>query len=136
MSASMEAFLGSEFCLQPRGDTFTRRSVFDCIIAGSVPVFFWEKTARGQYDWFLPPEPDSYSVFIDRDEVRNRSEVIKEVLMGYSKEEIRRKRERVIESIPRIIYGFDNEGLDFHDAIDIALHGVLERIQREKRMVL
>lgn len=44
-SLILESFLGSDFCLQPRGDSFTRRSIFDCMIAGSVPVFFWNRTA-------------------------------------------------------------------------------------------
>uniref|UniRef100_A0A2C9UIK5 Exostosin GT47 domain-containing protein n=1 Tax=Manihot esculenta TaxID=3983 RepID=A0A2C9UIK5_MANES len=39
-SAILEAFLDSDFCLQPRGDSYTRRSVFDCMVAGSIPLFF------------------------------------------------------------------------------------------------
>lgn len=128
-SVILETLLGSEFCLQPRGDSFTRRSVFDCMVAGSVPVFFWKRTAYDQYEWFLPGEPESYSVYIDHEAVRNGSRTIKEVLMRFSKEEIRRKREKVIETIPRIIYGLANGG--FKDAFDVALDGVLERIKDE-----
>ncbi|KAH6812778.1 glycosyltransferase 18 [Perilla frutescens var. frutescens] len=132
-SAALESFLGSEFCLQPKGDSYTRRSVFDCMVAGSVPVFFWEKTAYEQYGWFLPGEPESYSVYIDHEEVWNRSSIIEQVLKRYSNEEIRRKREKVIETIPRIIYGIENRGLtDFKDAFDIAFDGVLERIKEER----
>ncbi|KAL3637668.1 hypothetical protein CASFOL_018116 [Castilleja foliolosa] len=133
-SAVFEAFLGSEFCLQPRGDSFTRRSIFDCMLAGSVPVFFWNRTAYDQYEWFLPGEPESYSVFIDHEVVRNRSGVIKQVLMKYSKVEIRRKRQKVIETIPRIVYGMGNDELirGFKDAFDIAFDGVLERIREDK----
>jgi hypothetical protein len=36
----MNVFLQSKFCLQPRGDTPTRRSTFDGMIAGCIPVFF------------------------------------------------------------------------------------------------
>ncbi|KAG8367104.1 hypothetical protein BUALT_Bualt16G0037900 [Buddleja alternifolia] len=133
-SVIVEALLGSEFCLQPRGDSFTRRSVFDCMVAGSVPVFFWKRTAYDQYRRFLPGEPKSYSVFIDHEEVRrNGTSLIKDVLMGFSKEEIRRKREKVIETIPRLIYAMSNGGLrDFKDAFDVALDGVLERIKKGK----
>ncbi|KAI3451966.1 hypothetical protein Pfo_008631 [Paulownia fortunei] len=131
-SVILRALLESEFCLQPKGDSFTRRSVFDCMVAGSVPVFFWKTTAYEQYEWFLPGEPESYSVFIDHEEVRNGTS-IKQVLMRYSKEEIRRKREKVIETIPRIIYAKPNGGIkSFKDAFDIALDGVLERIKEEK----
>ncbi|KAL0291532.1 UNVERIFIED_CONTAM: Xyloglucan galactosyltransferase XLT2 [Sesamum calycinum] len=129
-SVILEALLGSEFCLQPRGDSFTRRSVFDCMVAGSVPVFFWKRTAYDQYEWFLPGEPESYSVYIDHEAVRNGSSSIKQVLMRYSKEEIRRKREKVLETIPRIVYRMGNG--KFEDAFDIALNGVLERIKEER----
>ncbi|KAL0431522.1 UNVERIFIED_CONTAM: Xyloglucan galactosyltransferase XLT2 [Sesamum radiatum] len=50
--------------------------------------------------------------------------------MRYSEEEIRRKREKVIETIPRIVYRMGNG--KFEDAFDIALDGVLERIKEER----
>lgn len=134
-SVILESLLASEFCLQPKGDSYTRRSVFDCMIAGSVPVFFWKRTAYDQYEWFLPGEPESYSVYIDHEAVRNESSIIEQVLMSYSKEEIRRKREKVIETIPRIIYAIQNgRSPDFKDAFDIALDGVLERIKKEREL--
>ncbi|XP_051118006.1 xyloglucan galactosyltransferase XLT2-like [Andrographis paniculata] len=125
------AFLESEFCLQPIGDSFTRRSVFDCMLAGSVPVFFWTRTAYEQYEGFLPGEgeAESYSVFIEHEEVRAGNCTVKEVLMRYGKEEIARKREKIVESIiPRIIYGFGG----IKDAFEIAVDGVLERIKEER----
>ncbi|KAA8531630.1 hypothetical protein F0562_006653 [Nyssa sinensis] len=85
-SASLEAFLNSDFCLQPRGDSYTRRSTFDCMVAGSIPVFFWERTAYDQYEWFLPGERESYSVFIDHNDVRNGTS-IRKVLEKFSREE-------------------------------------------------
>ncbi|KAL3637669.1 hypothetical protein CASFOL_018117 [Castilleja foliolosa] len=133
-SAVFVAFLGSEFCLQPIGDSYTRRSIFDCMLAGSVPVFFWNRTTYEQYEWFLPGDQESYSVFIDSEVVRNGSGVIKQVLMRYSKDEIRRKRQKVIETIPRIVYGMGNDDLirGFKDAFDIGFDGVLERIKEDK----
>ncbi|KAG6386827.1 hypothetical protein SASPL_152003 [Salvia splendens] len=134
-SVIMESLLASKFCLQPKGDSFTRRSVFDCMIAGSVPVFFWNQTAYDQYPWFLPGEPESYSVYINHEEVMNKTSVIEHVLKGYSKEEIRKKREKVIETIPRIVYGIQSGGsTDFEDAFDIAIDGVLQRIRKEREL--
>ncbi|KAL9237250.1 hypothetical protein vseg_011824 [Gypsophila vaccaria] len=128
----LETFLDSEFCLQPRGDSFTRRSIFECMIAGSIPVFFWRRSAYLQYEWFLPDEPKSYSVFIHRDEVRNGTS-IKSVLEKYSKEEVKRMRDKVVEFIPKFIYAKPNEGLGtIKDAVDIAVDGVLRRIKSQK----
>ncbi|KAM4075312.1 hypothetical protein ACB094_10G160200 [Castanea mollissima] len=131
-SAILDTFLGSDFCLQPRGDTYTRRSVFDCIVAGSIPVFFWERTAYDQYEWFLPGEPTSYSVFIDNNAVKNGSVSIRNVLEKYSREEIRKMRERVISIIPRILYATPQEGLEtIKDAFDVAIEGVLRKIKKQ-----
>lgn len=124
----MSSLLGSKFCLQPRGDSFTRRSVFDCMIAGSIPVLFWNRTMYDQYEWYLPKEPESYSVFIDHDDVSKGRKSIKAVLESYSREKVREMRERVIEIIPKIVYS-DGE---MNDAFEIAIDGVLRRFKEER----
>ncbi|KAL3647416.1 hypothetical protein CASFOL_008384 [Castilleja foliolosa] len=132
-SEIMETFLDSDFCLQPRGDSFTRRSLFDCMLAGSVPVLFWHRTAYFQYEWFLPGEPGSYSVFIDRNEVKNGTS-IKGVLEKISREKVKRMREKVIEYIPKIMYANSNEGLEgVEDAFDVAVEGFLRRVKEQER---
>ncbi|XP_027158499.1 xyloglucan galactosyltransferase XLT2 [Coffea eugenioides] len=132
-SAILESFLDSDFCLQPRGDSFTRRSIFDCMVAGSIPVFFWRRTAYMQYAWFLPSQPDSYSVFIHRGEVQNGTTSIRAVLESISKEKVKMMREKVIEYLPRIVYAKPNEGLEgIKDAFDIAVEGVLRRVKQKE----
>ncbi|GAA0152609.1 glycosyltransferase [Lithospermum erythrorhizon] len=132
-SEILETFLDSDFCLQPRGDSFTRRSIFDCMVAGSIPVFFWRRTAYYQYEWFLPHEPESYSVFIDRHGVKNGTISIKDVLKSISRDKIESMREKVIEYTPRLIYAKPNKGLDgISDAFDIAVEGVLGRIKKQE----
>ncbi|OIV91479.1 hypothetical protein TanjilG_02097 [Lupinus angustifolius] len=131
-SAILESFLDSDFCLQPRGDSFTRRSIFDCMIAGSIPVFFWRRSAYLQYEWFLPEKPGSYSVFIDRNAVKNGTSV-KAVLESYSKEDVMKMREKVIEYIPRLVYAKNNNGLEgMKDAFDVAIDGVLKRFKDQE----
>ena len=128
----LETFVDSDFCLQPRGDSFTRRSIFDCLVAGSIPVFFWRRSAYYQYEWFLPAEPESYSVFIHRNDVKNGT-LIKNVLEKYSKEEVKKMREKVVEFIPKIIYAKPSEGLgSMKDAVDVGVEGVLRRIKEQK----
>ncbi|XP_047315495.1 xyloglucan galactosyltransferase XLT2-like [Impatiens glandulifera] len=132
-SVILEAFMGSEFCLQPKGDGFTRRSVFDCMIAGSIPVFFWKQTAYEQYEWFMPDDPGSYSVYIDRNEVR-KGKSIKEVLESYSRERVEKMREKVIEWIPRFLYGEGDGGIDgLSDAFEIAINGMLKKYKNHIR---
>ncbi|GAB2265321.1 hypothetical protein Dimus_000385 [Dionaea muscipula] len=132
-SEVLETFLDSKFCLQPRGDSFTRRSLFDCMVAGSIPVFFWKRTAYLQYQWFLPDEPESYSVFIHRDEVKNGTS-IRQVLEGFGDQKLKEMREKVIEYIPRLTYSRSNNGLEgIKDAFDIAVDEVLKRITSHKQ---
>ncbi|KAG5563199.1 hypothetical protein RHGRI_005830 [Rhododendron griersonianum] len=66
----IDLFMESEFCLQPPGDSPTRKSVFDSIISGCIPVLFDPFTAYYQYPWHLPEDRGKYSVFIDQEEVR------------------------------------------------------------------
>ncbi|KAJ8771420.1 hypothetical protein K2173_026597 [Erythroxylum novogranatense] len=131
-SEILETFLSSDFCLQPRGDSFTRRSIFDCMVAGSIPVLFWKRSAYYQYEWFLPGEPESYSVYIDRKEVKNGTS-IRQVLDGYNQEEVKRMREKVIEFIPKFVYSRPNQGLEtIRDAVDVSINGVLRRFKEQE----
>ncbi|KAG8384314.1 hypothetical protein BUALT_Bualt04G0105400 [Buddleja alternifolia] len=132
-SEILEAFLDSDFCLQPRGDAYTRRSTFDCMLAGSIPVFFWKRSINRQYEWFLGDEPEKFSVFIDRKDVRNGAS-IRKVLEGYSRDEVRRMREMVISLIPKFVYSImpnDDVG-STKDAFDLAIDGVLKRFYEQK----
>lgn len=129
--AILEAFLDSNFCLQPRGDAYTRKSMFDCLLAGSIPVFFWERSIRGQYEWFLTDKPESFSVFIDRNDVRNGTS-IRRVLEGYNPEDVSRMREKVISLIPRFVYSLSGNGVVVDDAFDIAIEGVLKRFKDQR----
>jgi hypothetical protein len=131
-SAILDTFLDSDFCLQPRGDTYTRRSMFDCMVAGSIPVLFWKRSAYDQYEWFLPGEQlGSFSVFIDHQAVKNGTS-IRKVLEKYSREEVRKMRERVIAFIPKLLYAKPQEGLEsVKDAFDVAIEGVFRRFKEQ-----
>ncbi|MCO5582311.1 hypothetical protein L7F22_036204 [Adiantum nelumboides] len=125
----MELFTDSVFCLQPRGDSFTRRSIFDSLIAGCIPVFFWHRTAYLQYGWHLPANSESYSVFIDRKDVRSGKQ-LKDILQGFSQRRIEKMRDTMIAAIPRFVYKVPgNSSANFRDAFDIAVDGVLRRLQ-------
>ncbi|KAL0350524.1 UNVERIFIED_CONTAM: Xyloglucan galactosyltransferase XLT2 [Sesamum radiatum] len=130
-SEILESFLASDFCLQPRGDAFTRRSTFDCMLAGSIPVFFWKRSIYRQYQWFLGDESEKFSVFIDRKDIRKGMSVRK-VLEGYSGDEVRKMRENIISLIPKFVYSISDEVGSTKDAFDLAIDGVLKRFQKQK----
>ncbi|MCI01062.1 xyloglucan galactosyltransferase KATAMARI-like protein, partial [Trifolium medium] len=112
----------SNFCLQAPGDSFTRRSTFDTIVAGCIPVFFSVHKAYSQYGWYLPEEKNMYSVYIEEGGVNNKRNMIEEVLMGISSEVVEKMREVVIGLIPKISYVHPNvSNVGFSDAVDVAL---------------
>jgi xyloglucan galactosyltransferase MUR3 len=124
----MSLFQNSIFCMQPPGDSYTRRSTFDSMLAGCIPVFFHHKTAHEQYKWYLPRDYTKYSVYIPEDAVRNGTVKIEDVLVAYSAEQIKAMREEIINMIPKFVYTdprYNVEGI--RDAFDIAVDSVIER---------
>nr|XP_004301786.2 PREDICTED: xyloglucan galactosyltransferase KATAMARI1 homolog [Fragaria vesca subsp. vesca] len=125
----MKMFQGSVFCLQPPGDSLTRRSIFDSILAGCIPVFFHPGSAYVQYVWHLPKDYTKYSVLISAFDIKNKTVSIESVLSRISGREIVKMREEVIRLIPRVVYADPSNKLKTHDdAFDISVKGVLERV--------
>ncbi|KAK1593024.1 hypothetical protein Q3G72_034605 [Acer saccharum] len=119
----IKVFQDSVFCLRPPGDSFTRRSTFDSILAGCIPVFFHLGSAYAQYTWYFPKNYTKYLVFIPGDSVEDGRVNISETLLGISEDEILAMREEVIRLIPKIVYGDLEE-----DAFSIAVGGILRRV--------
>ncbi|KAE9595223.1 hypothetical protein Lal_00009316 [Lupinus albus] len=133
----IHVFQLSVFCLQPPGDSYTRRSTFDSILAGCIPVFFHPNSAYKQYLWHLPKNGSSYSVFIPQQDVQTKRTIIQDTLSRFSKEQVLAMREQVIRMIPSIIYRKPGSRLEkFEDAFDVAVKGVIQRIEGIKRKEL
>ncbi|KAL6574560.1 hypothetical protein OROMI_011845 [Orobanche minor] len=123
-------FMESEFCLQPPGDTPTRKSFFDSLISGCIPVVFDPLTAYYQYPWHLPENGTKYSVFIDQEEVRNKSVNVVQALTKIPpkiREDMRRYI--VYQVLPGLLYGdLQSEFLHFQDAFSITMNALFGRI--------
>ncbi|KAF3322769.1 xyloglucan galactosyltransferase KATAMARI1 [Carex littledalei] len=122
----------ARFCLQPPGDTMTRRSIFDSILVGCVPVFFSDLTAYEQYTWYIPERREDWSVMIGPDQLDR----IEEVLSQIPEKEIERMREVVIGMIPRVTYTYPNAtraDIGFRDAVDTALVELTKWVRRSRR---
>ncbi|KAI4338495.1 hypothetical protein MLD38_023546 [Melastoma candidum] len=122
----MKVMMNSQFCLQTPGDSFTRRSTFDSILAGCIPVFFSPHTAYTQYQWFLPEEPSDYSVYLEADDTVNATKIlgidIEKELMKVPREKIAAMRQRVIDLIPTISYANPNStNYGFRDVVDVTI---------------
>ncbi|KAG2548662.1 xyloglucan galactosyltransferase KATAMARI1 homolog [Panicum virgatum] len=132
--AVMRVFESSDFCLQPRGDSLTRRSTFDAVLAGCIPVFFHPGSAYTQYTLHLPREAERWSVLIMHTDVRERNVSIEETLARIPPETVTAMREEVIRLIPRVVYADPRSGrVDFKDAFDVAVEAVIDRVARRRR---
>ncbi|CAK8537616.1 unnamed protein product [Lathyrus sativus] len=132
----MDVFMNSVFCLQPPGDTYTRRSTFDSILAGCIPVFFHPQSAYNQYLWHFPNNSSSYSIFIPEIDVKEKRVKIDMKLLNVSTNEVLAMREEVIKLIPKVIYRYPSSRLKTHeDAFDVAIKGVLGRIEAMRREI-
>lgn len=139
----MRAFMESIFCLQPPGDTPTRRSTFDAIIAGCIPVFFNRDSAYTQYTWHLPTGGDEsdfgYSVYIPQDDVVYDESVVERVLWGFSSKRVKEMQDKVASLIPRVIYmarstSGDSEAAEsVEDAFDVSVERVLHKVSEQKQ---
>lgn len=134
ISSFFELYLGSRFCLHPIGDACTRRSVLDGMLAGCIPVVFKGCTLEDQFKWHFPPDVGHFYVFIPIDEVKgpfapDAPAVVEDVLKAIPEEEVEQMRKRVIELIPKFVYGgtLKNgtiEAPDFQDSIDLMIEGI------------
>ncbi|CAH8357027.1 unnamed protein product [Eruca vesicaria subsp. sativa] len=135
----MKFFLSSTFCLQPPGDSYTRRSTFDSILAGCIPVFFHPGSAYAQYIWHLPKDIGKYSVFIPEKSVKEGKASIEKVLSRISRGKVVAMREEVIRLIPRLMYfnpsGKRGDAGRFEDAFDVAVDGVLQRVEGLRKRI-
>ncbi|XP_066323756.1 xyloglucan galactosyltransferase KATAMARI1 homolog [Miscanthus floridulus] len=134
----MRLFQKATFYLQPPGGddyySHTRRSVFDSMVAGCIPVFFHAASAYKQYPWHLPKDDHlKYSVFIPDADVRRRNVSIEAVLRAIPPATVERMREEVIMLIPTLLYADSRSKLEtIKDAVDVAIDGILDTVARIK----
>ncbi|XVF37855.1 hypothetical protein REPUB_Repub20aG0047000 [Reevesia pubescens] len=130
----IKVFRDTIFCLQPPGDSYSRRSTFDSILAGCIPVFFHPCSAYAQYIWHFPKNYTKYSVYIPANDIKHARVKINEALSRFSKEQVLAMRKEVVKLIPKVIYEDPRSRLEgFEDAFDIAVKRVLQRVERVRK---
>ncbi|CAI9107538.1 OLC1v1006912C1 [Oldenlandia corymbosa var. corymbosa] len=136
-STIMQMFQSSVFCLQPQGDSYTRRSAFDSILAGCIPVFFHPASAYTQYIWHLPKNVSKYSVLIPENDIRKNNISIEQLLSRYTAKQIKEMGEEVIKLIPTITYADPRSKLEtVKDAFDVAVEAIIKRVTKLRKDVM
>jgi hypothetical protein len=115
------------------------------MLAGCIPVFFHPLTAYEQYEWHLPADGNSYSVYIDGDDVmQKRVDVMQHLALQFSAEKIESLRETIITQIlPGLVYrkpvattaaaasSSSSSSSSQPDAFDIIIQKLLARFRPE-----
>ncbi|VAH97891.1 unnamed protein product [Triticum turgidum subsp. durum] len=136
-SAIMKMFQSSLFCLQPQGDSYTRRSAFDSMLAGCIPVFFHPGSAYVQYTWHLPKNYTSYSVFIPEGGVRDGNVSVEEILRSIHPDVVKQMREEVINLIPKVIYADPRSKLEtLKDAFDVSVSAIINKVTQLRKDII
>ncbi|MCO5561175.1 hypothetical protein L7F22_014796 [Adiantum nelumboides] len=132
----MKLFQESVFCLQPSGDSYTRRSVFDSLVSGCIPVLFHPYTVYTQYNWHLPENHSTYSVFIPENEIKAKTADIERILRRVPTRQVQEMREKVISLIPSLIYAHPDHQLErVKDAFDVAMEALLAKVRASKESI-
>ncbi|KMT05297.1 hypothetical protein BVRB_7g174350 [Beta vulgaris subsp. vulgaris] len=129
-SPVVQLFMESEFCLQPDGDSPTRKSFFDSLVAGCIPVVFDPFTAHYQYPWHLPEDYNKYSVFIDQKKVKMLEVNVVDQLVKIPLKQRQEMRKYIIDELmPRMVYAHANAKLEkFEDAFIIAVNNMVQMV--------
>lgn len=136
-SSIMQMFQSSLFCLQPQGDSYTRRSAFDAMLAGCIPVFFHPGSAYTQYTWHLPKNFTRYSVFIPEDDIRKKNVSIEQRLAQISPEQLKLMQEEVIIMIPRLVYADPRSKLEtLEDAFDVSVQAIIDKVTKLRKDII
>lgn len=139
----MKLFTQSVFCPAPVGDSLTRKSLFDALVAGCIPVIF-DELSLSQYAWHISEEErQQISVFIPKQNVSDsershaNSTSFISILRSISSAEIRMKQMAIAKIAARLQYSLvpshAREGEDqprwkppFPDAVSIIEERVVD----------
>lgn len=103
-TSALYLFTSSIFCLAPPGDSLTRKSLFDSLLSGCIPVLFI-KASLTQYSWHLTREEvELVSVYIPMRDIIKGGVNFMDRLAEISVTELQRKQRAIALIAPRLQY--------------------------------
>lgn len=134
----------SVFCLQPPGDHPTRKSLFDAILSGCIPVLFHPLTAKYMYEWHWGQDvwnrtAISFDTTNDIEAVLHEElDVVKALITMYEtdRDEVTKRQKLIAELAYELQYTAIDKKMGFtavpkrspegnYDAYDISINNVL-----------
>ena len=103
-SNTMLLFKRSVFCPAPAGDSITRKSIFDSLVSGCIPVLF-SRASLAQYAFHVDPDRlDDISVYIPNANVSDGSTTFLTILRRISPARIRELQRNIERIAPSLQY--------------------------------
>jgi hypothetical protein len=94
----------SQYCPAPTGDSITRKSLFDSLVAGCVPVLF-SRASLTQYSWHLSEEQvNDLSVYISMKSINADGVNFIDILKSIPIEELQKKQRAIEKIAPTLQY--------------------------------
>ena len=137
----MLLFRKSIFCPAPAGDSITRKSIFDALVAGCIPVLF-SRASLSQYSWHVPNDKlKDVSVYIPMTEISENNRNFIDILKAIPAEEVLRMQKNIEAIAPTLQYSviparvaggdLNKPGLfwspPFRDAADVIIEKIVDR---------
>lgn len=98
------------FCLAPPGDSLTRKSLFDSLVSGCIPVVFVRATIT-QYLWHIPAEiVDEISIYIPGKYILTEKQNFLDYLRSIPAEKILQMQRRIEEVAPTLQFSVVPDG--------------------------
>ncbi|XP_071085420.1 uncharacterized protein [Haliotis cracherodii] len=131
LNITVEWMENSVFCLQPQGDSPTRKSFYDSIQSGCIPVIF----KFGHQDVVYPFQSvlnyTDFTVSVESHHIQNDRENILDILKKIPKTEIRRLQKNLVlvarqfqYSVPDMVPIANKKKEHFVDAVDMIMYEI------------
>ncbi|CAH1793058.1 unnamed protein product [Owenia fusiformis] len=127
----------SVFCLQPPGDTATRKSFFDTMLTGCIPVIFTHHPTyfypfQNLIKYNYPFNYDNFTVYIKEERITKQGENIIDILSKIPRDKIRSMQEHLKVIAKYFQYGTYGNG---EDAFTMSLRTILTEFNIEGKFL-
>ncbi|KAL8276535.1 hypothetical protein RQP46_011083 [Phenoliferia psychrophenolica] len=102
--------LHSTFCLQPPGDSATRKGFFESVLLGCIPVVFRAATYAKVFRESGIEWSEEVAFVVDGEAFVKGQRDIVEILAAVSPDEVERRRKEIVRVAKRVQYGVPKEG--------------------------
>lgn len=130
---ALSTYLLSTFSMQPQGDSFTRKGVFDSLLAGCIPVYFHKLSFQNQYPWHITSEEfKRVSVFVPAAVVRQDGFNIVDHLKAIPEQQVHDMQAQVRRIAFRLQYSTAAGGAARPDAFEAVVRGLRKYAQQTR----